>query len=201
MFIPLRPLQSVCSNSCAYDLAYQKVEERIKKKNAVDKKIWNKEKAILKIETHSKEYKKELQKNINLLARMIDAKFGYTTCICCNRDFGKQCDGAHFHSVGSNSSLRYNLHNIHSANSYCNNYSNTHISDYKIGLEKRYGKEYFEYVVNELPLKYQTIKLSSNEIFEKLKLVRNIIKNFNSYVWIGSENTRTSLNNLIGIYK
>ena len=187
LFTPRSSMQYICSTRCALNY-----------KSAMN---WKKEKTKMKITTHAKEYKSDLQREINKLARMIDSYFSYNTCICCDKGFGKQTDGAHFHSVGSNNSVRYNLHNIHSANSFCNNYSNTHISNYKIGLENRYGYDYANFVINEIPLKYKEMKLSSIEVVEKLKITRSLIKHFDTYKLITSQSSRDLFNNLIGIYK
>lgn len=162
--------------------------------------IWKEKRAEWKVETHSKENKKYLQQEINKLARMIDAKFNYPCIDCCGRSYGKQIDGAHFHSVGSNSTLRYNLHNIHSADSQCNNFSNTHISGYKNGLTLRYGKEYLQ-MLYEIPVAYDHLKLTNVEIAEKLKIVRSIIRTFDTYSLVDGKSARELFNKLIGIYK
>lgn len=166
-----------------------------------EKKDWADKKAEMKVDTHAKEYKKEFQNSINKLARMIDIAFGYETCIDCNKGYGKQTDAAHYHSRGSNNSLRYNLHNLHSANSQCNMWSDVHHVNYAIGLEKRYGKDYKEYVDEELPKLYPEIHITNKEIVEKLKVVRGLIKNFESMKFEDSLDARTKLNLIIGIYK
>jgi len=169
----------------------------VKKKAATD---WKKEKATLKPFTHSKEYKADLQREINKLARMIDTMFGFTTCIDCGRAFGNQCDAAHFNGVGSNHSIRYNLHNLHSAASYCNQFSDKHHSGYVAGLQMRYGKSYLE-LVEGLPTQYPKVKLSEVEVVEKLKIVRKLIRDFDTFQFENSIQARQSLNTIIGIYK
>jgi len=165
-----------------------------------EKKDWNEKKAELKVNTHSKEYKASLQNEINKLSKMIDSKFEYNTCIDCNRGFGKQQDAAHFHSRGANSTLRYNLHNLHSASSHCNQFSDVHHVNYKIGLEKRYGADYARYVDDEMPLLFKEIHLTNQDIVDKLKIVRDIIRHFDTYRFESSLDARTLLNDLIGIY-
>ena len=179
-------------------IAAKTAKERAKKENV---KL-NERKVVL----YEKENKTLLQKEINKLAKLIDAKCGLTTCICCGRDFGKQTDAAHYHSVGSNSSLRFHLENIWSSSSYCNNYSNTHLTGYFERLKDLFGESYRDYVVNELPLKCKSIKLSAKDIHEKLVLVRKLIRNFEK----DNEGTfgfpdlifkRNHYNKIIGIYK
>lgn len=152
-----------------------------------------------KPEVNLKKNKKALQDSINKLSRMIDIKFGYKTCIDCDKGYGPQTDAAHFHGIGSNHSNKYNLHNLHSANSGCNQFSDKHKEGYKIGLTKRYGSDYLEQVEG-LILKYPKIKLSSVEIVEKLKLVRRLIRTFDTYTFQNPIQSREILNKLIGIY-
>lgn len=153
-----------------------------------------------KIVVYEKENKKYLQNEINKLARMIDAKFGYVTCICCDRSLSGQIAGCHFHSVGSNASLRYNLTQIHSGGVYCINYSNTHLTGYKEGLATRYGIEYQDYVVNQLPLIYKEIHLSAHDIVDKLAIVRKLIRSLDKMQFKDAIEARDLLNTEIGIY-
>jgi ribosome-binding protein aMBF1 (putative translation factor) len=187
---------------CCTDCLLEDMQtERYKKEVSVKiKKEANEQTKRIKVVVYERENKKYLQNEINKLARMIDARFEYDTCICCHRGFGAQTDGAHYHSVGSNHTLRYNLHQIHSASSYCNDFSNTHISGYKDGLERRYGKEYQVYVVNELPLLYKGVHLSAQEIADKLVIVRKAIREFSKMKFSNSIQAREELNKLIGIY-
>ena len=182
-------IEPLCSVECVLEW-----RRKLRDKN------WKKERAVLKITTHSKEYKKALQDEINKLSRLIDSKFGNITCIDCNKNFGKQIDAAHYHSRGANSSLKYHLDNLHSARSECNQWSDSHKSGYKLGLMERYGKQYAEHVIEELPLKYPYIKLSSQEVFDKLSIVRKLIRDFDTFVFSDSLSARKKLNEIIGIY-
>lgn len=82
-----------------------------------------------------------LQKEINLISRLIDKDTG---CISCGGHTTPA--GGHYHAVGGNSSLRYNLHNIHLQDFGCNNRKGANIPKYDLGLIERYGKPYWEYV-------------------------------------------------------
>jgi len=200
-FKPTRFLQKNCEQTeeCRTHAIQTVLEKNRKLAETKEKKDWEEKKKVLKVNTHSKEYKKEFQDNINLLSRMIDLRFEYHTCIDCDKGYGPQQDAAHFHGKGSNSTLRYHLHNLHSANSHCNRFSDVHHVNYKIGLEKRYGKEYLQYVEG-LKINIKEIDLSNQDIVDKLKLVRNIIRNFDTYKFESSLDARTLFNNLIGIY-
>jgi len=144
--------------------------------------------------------KKDLQKDINKLARLIDAKFNYK-CIDCGKEYGKQVDAAHLHNSQGNENIRFNLHNLHSAKSDCNQYSSEHKVGYRIGIEKRYSKEYLHYIDFELPLKYKYIGLLDNEVVEKLKIVRKLIRTFDTFKLKDGKQARDLFNTLIGIYK
>lgn len=202
-FTPTKFLQKFCLlNEECQDAAIKFVldnNRRLAEKK--EKKEWNDKKAEMKVDTHAKEYKAALQNEVNKLSKMIDLKFGYNSCIDCDKPYGKQQDAAHLHSRGANSTLRYNLDNLHSASSQCNQWSNVHDYNYKIGLERRYGKEYRDYVVEELPILFKEIHLTNKDIVDKLKIVRNIIRHFDTYQFESSLEARTQLNNLIGIYK
>lgn len=203
-FTPKVFLQKHCMlNEECSDAEIKRVVENNRKLTSKKEKEadrdWNEKKKILKVNTHSKEYKKEFQDNINLLSRMIDLRFEYHTCIDCDKGYGPQQDAAHFHGCGGNNTLRYHLHNLHSANSHCNRYSDVHHVNYKVGLEKRYGKEYLQYV-DDLKINIKSIDLSNQDIVDKLKLVRSIIRNFDTYKFESSLDARTQFNNLIGIY-
>ena len=193
-----------CSVNCLQEFSdtekgkeyIERISLKVKREREKKERVIRKE---LGIELYPNKNRSNLQKEINRLSKMIDAKCGYKTCICCHRNFGKQTDAAHYHSVGSNQTLRFNLHNIHSANSYCNNYSNTHLSGYLVGLEARYGLEYRNMILS-LPQVYKSLKLSAKDIHDKLLLVRSLIKNFDDYQFKDGIEGRKLFNQLIGIY-
>jgi len=192
------PSHTYCCVEC---LLEDRDNEAYKKKVAAQiKKESSEQTKRIKVVVYEKENKKYLQNEINKLSRLIDTKFGYDSCICCGRPYGNQTDGAHYHSVGSNHSLRFCLDNIHSASSYCNDYSNTHISGYTEGLKKRYGSEYQDYVINQLPILYKEIHLSAQEIAEKLAIVRKINREITKLSFPDSLTARAEFNQQIGIY-
>tara|TARA_R110002126_G_scaffold93089_2_gene220720 strand:+ start:3273 stop:3935 length:663 start_codon:yes stop_codon:yes gene_type:complete len=172
----------------------------LKKKK--DKKKFNDFKEKVRPRSHSKENKKNLQAEVNKLARMIDARYRYVTCIDCDKPF-KKIDAGHFKSVGSNPSLRFNLHNIHSQAYECNRngLGGGKSLGYFRGLEKRYGSNYADYVENGIQKEYLYIGLSDQEIYDKLKLVRALVRQFDTYKFYDSIHARNMFNTLIGIYE
>jgi len=132
LFTPQRSsLEVVCSSNCAIELNKPKLLVK-----------GSKEFKEVKTEVKIGENRTELQRNINLLSRMIDARFGFDTCIDCRKPMNKQIHGAHFHNVKGHEHLRFNLHNIHSALSQCNKYSSEHKVGYKAG-HPSYYKQYY----------------------------------------------------------
>lgn len=164
-------------------------------------KDWKKRKKETSIDVHSQKHKNTLQEEINRLARMIDEHCGYTTCIDCDLTLSKQVHGAHFKNVKGNENIRYNLHDIHSATSQCNRFDSEHKVGYEVGLKKRYGLEYFEYVSNEIPLKYKTLHLTNKEIYEAISVVRKLQRTLHTYKSKDGAFLRTICNNIIGFYK
>lgn len=178
-----------CSSDCGFEILKKRKEKAQKK-----------EIAEMKINTHSKEYKKHFQGEVNKLSRMIDTRFELVTCIDCDKPFGKQTDACHFHGRGGNCTLRYNFHNLHSGKSDCNQWSDKHKQGYEKGLAKRYGEKYADYVINQLPLVYKEIHLSNQDIVDKLKLVRYMVKHFSEYNLENPLQARNIFNEQLGIY-
>lgn len=170
-------------------------------KKIVENKIGEKKVLECRKESLFSELKKEIQK----LSKIIDIKNGYNTCICCNRQIniihGKYegVNACHYHSVGSNKTISLNLDNIHTGLIYCNKYSNAHIKGYTEGLANRYGIDYANYVINELPNKYSYIGIKANELRDLLPIVRENIRNADT-ISIDWKNGREYFNNLFGIY-
>lgn len=196
-FVVVRPLQKVCSLECAKLNA----EDKKNHEKKVHDKEWRIRKLKMTIEAKPETYKSKLQKSVNLLARMIDAKFELK-CIDCGKNFGNQCDGGHFASVGSDPSLRYNLHNIHSQKSDCNQngLGGGKRLEYRRGLESRYGIEYADYVEFELPNKYKLIKLSNQEVYDCHKIALKVIRQFKHLKFDTPIDGRNLVNSLLGIY-
>ena len=157
----------------------------------------------MKINSKGNVFKSDLQTEINSLARKIDLLFKYDCCIDCSKSYGNQQDAGHFNSVGSNPSIRYNLHNIHSQKSDCNRngLGGGKRLEYYEGLQKRYSLEYADFVRYEIALEYKLIKLSNQEIFDKIPIVRKLNREFKTFKFNDPIEARSILNKIIGIYK
>jgi len=189
LFTPQRSsLEMACSVNCAIELSKSTL---LIKGTPAFKKV--------SLDVKINERRNDLQKKINLLSRLIDAKCGHDTCIDCGKPFGKQIDAAHYHDMSTNRSIRFNLHNLHSARSDCNKFSSNHKKGYASGLESRYGEIYLKYV-ESLKNNQTQINLTATEIKEKLKIVNSIIKNIDAYSFRSGIKVRTCMNKIIGIY-
>ena len=175
-----------------------KEQEHIKREKK--RKSDAKNKINLHPEIYHGELKKELQRWINHIARLIDKDSG---CIDCDRMESKAWDGGHRHSRGNNPSLRWNLHNIHNQTRHCNSFSEGNKHVYDQGIENKYGAQYRE-LVESLPLFYPELKLPHSELPEKLKTSRAIYRELKTLNQVYPPEVRIRLreeyNKRIGIY-
>lgn len=190
-FKPVSFNRKLCVDDACNDIYYKSLVDKAINKAKKQKREYNKK--------HSNKNKSYLQDEINKLARMIDERLGFTTCVDCGKPMDSK-HAAHLHNVGGNENLRYNLNNIHTARGYCNVWDSEHKVNYRMGLEKRYGKEYRDYCVEQMPIEFDYVGLTSKEIDEALKKTREIIRNFDKYKF-KAKDARDFFNELIGIYK
>ena len=144
------------------------------------------------------DYKKELQKEINTIVRLID--YGQS-CICTDSKNGKMNAG-HYVSIGSNDTIRYHLENIWLQSEYSNTYKSGDTLKYQQGIIKMFGKDYLDYMNSLQSIK--PIKLSVSELKEKIIITRKIVKELKENPSINSVidriEIRRKLNKRIGIY-
>ena len=188
--------EKVCQNrDCmiAYAPELARNIEKVKQQN------WDRRKKELKVEVPKKSNKIVLQDEINKLARFIDSKFRYD-CIDCGRALYLQVHGSHYHDVGSNEMIRFNLHNIHTSASDCNRWHGGRKEGYFGGLVHRYGNDYAIFVKEEL----KTVthgKLSDGDYVEKIKIVRGLIRSIDTFKFTDGKQAREMLNKIINIYE
>lgn len=157
-------IQPVCSVRCAI-LHSKKIERQKDKKRTIELRK--------KLETHS-DHEEKLQKVVNAIAREIDK---YMPCISSRRTKGKM-NGGHYISVGANSSIRFNLHNIHKQTFSDNHFKSSNRDGYDVGLIDRYGHKYFDMVKYGLGRKYRDVKLTKEELKVAIKKAREVLKEF-----------------------
>lgn len=198
-----------CSDECALVIVKEK-QEKINKKLQLqykaraseEKKKWAGEKKMMIENTMKRgDWLKRLETIINNIARLID--FG-TACISCG-GFGKPQAG-HYHSVASDATIRFNLHNEHLQDYRCNVELGSNTIGYDEGLIRVYGREYWEYVKFGLKNVYhKPLNLSIPEIKIYIDQARIILKRLEKDQVERSPEERIELRDLInseiGIYK
>jgi hypothetical protein len=162
VFTPIQALQSVCGYKCAISHAK---EVKAKQQRAKDKMTREGLKS-------NSDYLKELQKEINTIVRLIDKG---SQCISTLKPLNDKFDAGHLYSVGSNPALRFHLDNIHAQSVYANQYLSGDQINYINGLSEVYGKCYKDYVLN-LKSVYKVLKLSQDELKEKITIAGQIVK-------------------------
>jgi hypothetical protein len=202
-FVKARIGQKCCSIECTLEYLktipkkeYFNAETEAKKEN----KAWKerKKELILKHETLSDCYTL-LQKEINTIAREIDK--GYS-CISSGR-FAVSYDGGHYYSVGAAGNLRFNLHNIYAQSVHDNRDKHGNLVKYRERLIAIFGITHFEYI-ESLHAIYPKLDLSKDEVKEKTKIARDIVKELkhreNSFTLKERIEKRHEYNQRIGIY-
>lgn len=161
-FVPLRPMQSVCSPICAGRL----VRAQKKEENERDR---SRKEALKRIP----DLIKEAQVAFNAFVRARDSG---KPCICCGMplgagEVGGSFDCGHYRSTGSASHLRFHEDNAHAQRKVCNRYGAGRAVDYRIGLIQRIGIERVEALENNnTPHKWTADELKEIKATYKAKL-------------------------------
>ena len=137
MFVPYRSTMVVCSTMCAYQYAAQKREEK-EAKNKKDLDQARKEKK----DKQSLQY---LKTNVTAICHQyIRERDKGKPCVSCGAKWNKNFQAGHFKKAELYSNLKYDENNIHGQCRVCNLRKDGNEAGYRIGLEKRYTKEYVE---------------------------------------------------------
>lgn len=135
-FAPTKPMQSVCSPSCALSLATSKRAKALKVEQVKDKR----------------ETKQKLDKLKTLGQLTAEAQTAFNRYIRA-RDYGKPCissgvamdwngngvDAGHYRSRGSAPHLRFDERNVHAQSKHDNRYLSGNVTGYRVGLICRLG--------------------------------------------------------------
>lgn len=192
LFKPFNSITPVCCVGCAID--YSKLLNSNK-----EKKEWRLKKAVMKEKLLSlSDWKKLLEKQINTICRLIDKD---CKCISCN---AKGNSAGHFHSVQSNDTIRFNLHNLHLQEYNCNGERGGNVLAYARGLIETYGAVYYDYCMFGIVENYPWLKLDKNDIEIAIGIAKESVKELNSADKTYSPELRVNLrehyNLKIGIY-
>ena len=188
LFTPKRStLEVSCSVTCAIELGKNK-PIKVSKQSQLEP-----------LKTIS-DYRKELQTKINMIVRLIDLNH---VCISCGKIPNKPFAG-HYHAVGSNETLRYNLFNIFVQCMRCNSFNSGMLLEYGKGLKQTFGQTTKDYCETFIVSEFKSIKLNQNELIEASKKANQIIKflKLENKIYDYRERIvlRKQFNKIIGIY-
>tara|TARA_R110000772_G_scaffold23275_9_gene62400 strand:+ start:2421 stop:3032 length:612 start_codon:yes stop_codon:yes gene_type:complete len=162
-------LRSFCSFDCLSQFT----------KSDAGKKLINKS-----IQADYREKKKKLKTKSSLLREAQAAFNAYVRardcndpCISCGKwteeRYGGGWDCGHYRSIGSAPHLRFNLHNAHKQCVRCNRYLSGSVTEYRMGLIKKSGREKVEALesINSVEnMRFNTIYLTRIKYLFKKKL-------------------------------
>ena len=123
---------------------------------------WKKKKRRMKEELKTtSDYVKEAQKWVNKFVRLRDKDKG---CISCGTPLVGKYDAGHFFSAGGHGSVRFDLRNINSQCTFCNQWQHGNLFNYHKELLKRIGSEEF----NKLELQSKGVHKHDKEELKQL---------------------------------
>lgn len=158
-FTPARPLQAVCSPSCAIEKAKVMRERAAKKEYRAEKE---KQKG-------RDEWIKDAQDAFNAYIRQRDADL---PCISCGRHHQGQYHAGHYRTRGAHPELRFNELNVHKQCAPCNDHLHGNLINYRIELIKRIGQDKVDWLEGKHePAKYtiEQLKAIKTEYTKKRK--------------------------------
>lgn len=144
-FVPVRPLQQVCSPICASRLVKAAKKEEAERTKARKKAVKTRQQWLA-----------EAQAIVNKYVRLRDKDL---PCCSCDRpaSWDGQWHASHFRSVGAASAVRFNLWNIHKGCSICNNHKSGNLEGYRPRILERIGSEKAEWLLSQNQLvRYET---------------------------------------------
>jgi hypothetical protein len=178
--------QVVCSHKCAIELSRKKI---------IEDRYNEAKESVLKLT----DLYNLLQPKVNHIARLIDKG---ELCISCRKQSKKE-NGGHFHAVGGNHSLRFNLHNLYQQCEHCNTHKHANIDNYRKGIIEVYGSQQMEYIDN-LKAIYPEMILTKDDVKVCIKTATAIVKELIAKNEIYHPEVRlklrTKYNEQIGIY-
>ena len=152
-FSPSRPMQKVCSPSCAMKHARALTEKKQAKEQAQERKAI---KAKLQAMQTKPQLVKKAQTAFNAFIRARDAG---EPCISCGRPLGTEpntYDCGHYRSVGSAPHMRFVEDNAHGQCKRCNNHLAGNHVEYRKGLIERIGLRAAELIEADSTLRKHT---------------------------------------------
>jgi hypothetical protein len=135
-FTPDRPLQFVCSPSCAYQYQQRQKQKKQQETDAEARRDWNKRKADLKPLKHWEDMTQRAVNDYITKGRDADKP-----CISCGTWETVQWEAGHYRSRGAASHLRYTEDNLAKQCHRCNCELSGNAIHYREGLIARIGPQ------------------------------------------------------------
>lgn len=163
VFQPARPLQSVCSPSCALAVARIKGAAKSRQVRADQNKAVRKERQELReardrLKTR-RQWIAEVQKACNAFIRERDKDYG---CISCGVRKDIKYDAGHYRPTSTAPALRFDPMNIHKQCVQCNRHMHGNLTIYRIKLERKIGVHEVERLEkNHAPRKFTIPELET----------------------------------------
>ena len=136
-FTPDRAFQKACGYRCAIELAQEAREKAVERRKRRESRA-----ARVKLKTRS-DWLREAQSECNKYVRERDRDL---PCISCGRHHRGQYHAGHYRSIGAAPELRFHPGNIHKQCSACNNHKSGNAIEYRIGLVRKLGAAYVEWI-------------------------------------------------------
>jgi hypothetical protein len=160
-FEPIRPLQQICSVSCAYNYQKKAFEKKMQKEKVEKKK---------ELMTLS-DWLKIAQQVVNKYIRERDKN--EMNCISCGKTINGVRHASHYLSAGNNYAVRFNTDNIWVSCYKCNVMLSGNQSEYRIRLIQKIGTKRVEYLES---IAKDTVKYTINDLQEIIKEFKQKIK-------------------------
>jgi hypothetical protein len=159
-FTPTRPMQKVCSPTCALEVSRQVAQKKAAKEAQDDRK---KTREKLDAMRTKPQLVKVAQTAFNAFVRARDLG---RPCISCGAPLSTEPnshDCGHFRSVGSSPHMRFVEDNAHSQCRKCNNWLSGNVLAYRKGLIERIGLARVEQIESD-----QTVRKYTKEALQEI---------------------------------
>lgn len=149
VFIPTKPVQTVCGFGCALTLSFS-IRAKADKIAAVKDRRAIKELKESKLPF----WNKKVEKIFNEFIRLRDFD---QPCISCGRYHQGQWHAGHFLTVGAHPELRFEELNVNRQCQPCNTHLHGNVLKYRKSLLEKYGVEVVDWLEGPHPLNHYTV--------------------------------------------
>jgi hypothetical protein len=164
-YTPNRPLQKVCSLSCAIELANETKDRLERSRIRQDRR-----KAKERLKTRA-DWLREAQAVFNKFIRLRDK---YAPCISCGKHHNGQYHAGHYRTVGSCPELRFEELNNHKQCAPCNNHLSGNLINYRRNLIIKIGQANVDFLEEPHEPKKYTIEQIKEIKAKYSKLIKDL---------------------------